>query len=75
MEELIVEEEKIREVAEERKCPYCEKKGVVTCTGGIGTGVSGPPDYKLPEADKYVFRCEGCNKSFMIPKSLYDKYE
>ena len=72
--DIIVDQEKIKNVIKEHKCPICNKRHAVTNTGGIGTGTVGP-DMKLPKIERYVFICEKCGKHFEIPVSLYNKYK
>lgn len=70
----IVDEEKVRSVMKEQKCPYCGKCLVVD-HAGIEVGSIDSNGRKIPRHQLVNFECLNCGRWFDIPKAMCDKFK
>ncbi len=71
--DIIDDDDKIKGVIKENKCPYCNAKKVINEMGGTGSGLIRPGG-KYPKIQFINFRCRNCSRTFDISKFLCDKF-
>ena len=72
----IADEDKIKGVIKEDRCPFCRKKGVVEQVGSESSiGVGGSNGKIIPTKQWYDFKCKNCKRLFIISKYPYEKVE